>query len=76
MARFRLPQGGDVDTLGLLHGNRAAHSLDTVDGTVIEALNTKSDVQDAFFDLLNRIKGRITKRMKAKKTELWDDEDD
>lgn len=50
--------------------------IDTVDGTVIEALNTKSDVQDAFFDLLNRIKGRITKRMKAKKTELWDDEDD
>lgn len=49
--------------------------IDTVDGTVIEALNTKGDVQDAFFDMLNRIKGRITKRRKAKNTELWDDED-
>lgn len=50
--------------------------VDTVDGTVIEALNTKGDVQEAFFDHLERIKGRIRKRKKAtKKNEVWDDEE-
>lgn len=51
--------------------------VDTADGTVIQALIDKNDVQEAFFELLERIKGRIKKRRKAKRTsELWDDEDD
>lgn len=49
---------------------------DTVDGVVIEALNNKEEVQDAFFDMLNKIKGRVSKRRRAKRTEIWDDEDE
>jgi hypothetical protein len=48
----------------------------TVDETVIEALIEKRDVQEEFFALLERIKGRVARRRKSKKTVIWDDEDD
>lgn len=47
---------------------------DTVDRTVIEALNEKRDIQEEFFRLLERIKGRIRRRIKTKNQGLWDDE--
>lgn len=50
-------------------------TVPTVDDTVIEALNDKKDVQEEFFELLERIKGRVARRRKSKSKGLWDDED-
>ncbi|EMQ4336983.1 hypothetical protein WG681_004891, partial [Salmonella enterica subsp. enterica serovar Newport] len=48
---------------------------ETADDVVIQALNDKEDVQDAFFELLERIKGRIKRRKKSKNKGVWDDEE-
>lgn len=51
-------------------------SRDTVDATVIEALNSKQDVQERFLERLEEIKGRVKKRKKSKSGSIWDDEED
>ena len=49
---------------------------ETADSVVIDALNDKKDVQDEFYNLLERIKGRIKRRKKSGKSGVWDDEEE
>lgn len=49
---------------------------ETADSVVIDALNDKKDVQDEFYNLLERIKGRIKRRKKSGKKGVWDDEEE
>lgn len=59
-------------TLTTPNGSQA----ETVDDTVIKALRDKEDVQDAFFELLERLRGKYAKKRKTKKSVIWDDEED